>query len=156
MFKSFCRSVLVATGVAAFAGGAFAQDAEKAVEARQSLMQLYSHYLGTLGGMAKGDVDYDAEAASAAANSLLALSTLSQANLWPQGSDTEALGEKTRALSDIWTTYPAIAEKGEAFANAAAAMADAAGTDLASLQGAMKDLGGSCSGCHKPYRQAKN
>ncbi len=150
------RWVLAVLSVVIFSGGASAQDAEGAVKARKALMQVYSHYLGTLGGMAKGEIEYDAEAAGAAAASLAALSGLDQSNLWPQGSDNVALGEATRALPAIWTTYPAVTESGEAFGKAAAAMAEVAGTDLASLQAAMKDLGASCGGCHKSYRQPNN
>ncbi len=145
-------AVILSTG---FAGAAMAQDVGKAVEARQSLMQLYAHYLGTLGGMAKGDMDYDAAKAQAAADSLLAMMTADQSNMWPQGSDTEALGDKTAALPAIWTTYPAIADKGKAAAEAAAALASAAGTDLASLQAAMGGVGASCGACHKDFRQKR-
>lgn len=141
-----CAISILGTGIAQ------AQDADRAVTARKSLMQLYAHYLGTLGGMAKGEVDYDAEVAGSVATSLASLSALDQSAMWPQGSDTDALGEKTAALPAIWTTYPAVVEKGKAFADAAQAMAAAAGTDLASLQAAMKDLGGSCGGCHKEFR----
>lgn len=133
-------------------GVAQAQDVEKAVKARQSLMQLYAHYLGTLGGMAKGSVDYNAETAGNAAASLASLAKVDQSAMWPQGSDTDALGDATAALPAIWTTFPAITEKGAAFAAAADKMAAAAGTDLASLQAAMGELGGTCGACHKDYR----
>ena len=43
-----------------------------AVKARQSAMTLYSFNLGLLGGMAKGDIEYDADAASAAQTSQIA------------------------------------------------------------------------------------
>ena len=36
-----------------------------AIKARQAHMQLYAFNLGTLGGMAQGKIDYDADAASA-------------------------------------------------------------------------------------------
>lgn len=150
------RWALAILSVVIFSSASSAQDVEGAVKARQGLMQVYAHYLGTLGAMAKGEVDYNAEAAGAAAASLAALTNLDQSNLWPQGSDNEALGDKTRALPALWTTWPAVAESGKAYRDAVAAMADAAGTDLASLQGAMKDLGGSCGGCHKLYRQPAN
>ena len=38
-----------------------------AVKARQSQMTLYSFNIGLLGGMAKGEIEYDADAAMAAA-----------------------------------------------------------------------------------------
>ncbi len=139
-----------------FGGVAEAQDAERSVKARQALMQLYAHYLGTLGGMAKGSIDYDAEVAGKVAASLASLSVVDQSAMWPQGSDTEALGDKTAALPAIWTTFPAIMEKSQAFTDAAQNMADAAGKDLASLQAAMGSLGGTCGACHKDFRLKRN
>lgn len=134
---------------------ALAQDADRAVKARISLMQLYSFNLGTLGAMAKGEMAYDAGAASAAADSLVALSQVNQSAMWPQGTEQGAVAG-SRALAKIWTSFPDVAAKGQAFTDAAAAMQDAAGMDLASLQAAMGPLGGSCSGCHKAYRGPKN
>lgn len=133
-----------------------AQDVEKAVAARQSMMKLYSFYIGTLGAMAKGELDYDAEAASKAATSLNALASLDQSKMWPQGSGNDALGEATRALPAIWATYPAIAEKGAALKEAAATMADAAGQGLDPLRGAIGPLGKACGGCHEDFRQPKD
>ena len=52
-----------------------------AIKARQALMTLYAANLGALGAMAKGDVEYKAEAASAAANNLQALVNLSSGQL---------------------------------------------------------------------------
>ena len=43
-----------------------------------------------------------------------------------------------------------------AFTAAAEAMSAAAGTDLASLQGAMEGLGGACGACHKAFRVPTN
>lgn len=136
------------------AGAVFADGHSKALEgavkARQGQMQLYSHNLGILGAMAKGQMDYDSGAAQAAADNLMALSSLDAASMWPQGSDNSLEG--SRAKPEIWTTFPEIATKAKAMSDAAAAMAAAAGTDLASLQGAMGPLGGACGSCHKAYR----
>ena len=127
---------------------------EAAVKARQSQMTLYSFNLGLLGGMAKGEIEYDADAAAAAASNLAALSQLDQSRLWPQGSDNAALGtDKTRALPAIWEAGSTAGEKGMAFANAAIAMEQAAGGGLDALRGAMGDVGKSCGGCHEDYRQ---
>jgi len=40
---------------------------DKAIKARQAMFQLYSFSIGTLGGMAKGKIEYNAEAAVLAA-----------------------------------------------------------------------------------------
>lgn len=151
---------LVSLGLAAAlslaAGAAGAQDLEKAVKARKSLMTLYSHYLGTLGAMAKGEAPYDAAVAGGAAASLAALSKADQMAMWPQGSDSEALGlAKTEALLVAWTSFPAILEKSKALTVAADGLAAAAGTDLAALQGAIGPVGAACGGCHKEYRAPK-
>lgn len=136
---------------AAFAGSHADPAIQGAIKARQGQMQLYQHNLGILGAMAKGDVAYDAAAASAAANNLKALANLDAMTLWPQGSDMESV-EGTRAKAELWTTFPAVLENSQAMTTAANAMADAAGTDLAALQAAMGAVGSACGACHKAYR----
>lgn len=147
----------LATTLAAIALGAAvttpALADEPAIKARQALMQLYAFNLGQLGAMAKGEVEYDSAAAQAAADNLLAAASMNQMAMWPQGSDNVAMAGKTDALPAIWTTYPAIVEKGKALTEASANMAKMAGVDLASLRGAIGGVGGSCGGCHKAYRQ---
>lgn len=125
---------------------------ENAIKARQAQMQLYAFNLGQLGAMAKGEMEYNAEAATAAATNLAALTKLNQMALWPQGSDSDIV-EKSRALPAMWQNFPDVMEKGGALASAADAMVTAASTDLASLQGAIGAVGGACGACHKAYRQ---
>lgn len=126
-------------------------DLPPAVTARKALMQLYAFNLGSLGAMAKGDVEYNAEAAQGAADNLVKLSSLAAGAMWPAGTDSAAVAG-SRALPALWENFPDVMEKGGALAAAAGAMATAAGTDLASLQAAMGPLGGACGGCHKAYR----
>lgn len=147
-------AALVAT--AAISDGHADKSVLSAVKARQSQMVLYSFNLGLLGGMAKGDIAYDAQAASAAASNLAALSQLDQSRLWPQGSDNATLGvDTTEALPAIWEAGSTAGEKGMALATAALAMEKAAGGGLDSLRGAMSAVGKSCGGCHETYRQKK-
>lgn len=127
---------------------------EAAVKARQSQMTLYAFNLGVLGGMAKGDIEYDADAATAAASNLASLSRMDQSRLWPPGSDNMTLGaDKTAALPAIWEAGSTAGEKGMAFATAALAMEQAAGGGLDALRGAIGAVGKSCGGCHESYRQ---
>ena len=149
---------LTLSGIAALAiaGTALAQDmTHPAVKARKSVMSLYAFNLGQLGAMAKGEMEYDADAAKAAAGNLALLSQLNQSARWPEGTDS-ASAEGTRALPDIWSNFPDVASKAEDLAMAASLMEDAAGTDLAALPGAMGALGGACGACHKAYRQPDN
>ncbi|WP_193171234.1 c-type cytochrome [Nisaea nitritireducens] len=128
---------------------------EKAIEARKAVMSLYSFNLGQLGAMAKGNVAYDAAAASAAAGNLAALAALDQGALWPKGSDAAAMPDKTRAKAEIWSTYPEVNGKSKALAEASVAMAKVAGDGLPALQAAIGDVGKTCGGCHKPFRVPK-
>ncbi len=128
---------------------------EKAIKARQSQMQLYSWNLGLLGAMAKGEVDYNAEAAQAAANNLAVLTKMGDGRMWPQGSDSTAMAGKTRAKAEAWTTYPAINEKSKAMVEAADKMAEVAGGGLEAIQDNIKAVGAGCGGCHKAYREEK-
>ena len=157
------KSVIACLTVAALSVGAVAgadghisdKQIAAAVKARQSHMQLYSFHLSTLGGMAKGEVPYDSEAAAAAANSIVALTGLAQSGYWLPGSDSESI-ENTKALPAIWADGSDVGAKSGALTDAALAMQTAAATDLDSLKAAMEGLGGACGACHKMYRQASN
>ena len=126
---------------------------EAAIKARQSQMRLYAFNIGLLGGMAKGEIDYDADAAQAAASNLAALAKLDQSRLWPKGSDSETLGkDKPEALAAIWVPGSEVGAKAMAMTEAAVAMDAAAGGGLDSLRGAIGPLGKSCGGCHETFR----
>lgn len=154
------KSGIVATLVLALAfpliGAAKDGPHDKAIKARKALMQVYSFNLGILGAMAKEKVDYDADAASAAAGNLLAAVSMDQGAMWPPGSDSETAGNaENRALPAIWDTYPKVAEAGKAMHEAATALNAAAGGGLDALKGAMGDAGKSCKGCHDDFRMKK-
>ena len=142
---------LAATATLVTASAGVAQDANPAVTARQSLMTLYAFNLGTLGAMAQGKMDYDAGAAQAAADNLVKLSSLAVGPMWAPGTDDMSI-DGTRALPTLWDNMADVGAKAAALSAAAEGMAAAAGTDLASLQGAMGPLGGACGDCHKAYR----
>ena len=129
-----------------------ADDIGKAIEARQGYYKLVSANAGPLFGMAKGEVPYDATKAQTFANNLLSLSYMDNAALWPPGSDKASRPGDTRALPVAWETWPAIAEKHEAWKQAVAALAGSASGGLDALRGAIGPLGASCSGCHDVYR----
>lgn len=135
-----------------------AQDAktiEAAVKARQAQMTLYAFNLGLLGGMAKGQIDYDAEKAQAAASGIVAVSGLDASRMWLPGTDNTAF-ENTRALPAIWADGSDIGAKAMQLSVAASAMDAAAGQGLDALRGAMGGLGDACGSCHKAYRAPKN
>ncbi len=139
----------------AFAGG---HGGNPAVAARQAHMQLYQHNLSILGGMARGRVDYDADAAQAAANNLVALTQLSQAGYWLPGTTTDELGDATRLLPALFEEggFARAMETGGNVAAAAQNLADVAGDGQAGLGPAVGALGQSCNSCHEAFQQARN
>jgi cytochrome c556 len=156
-------SVLTIATIAAVSIGALAnaeghisdKQIEAAMKARQSHMQLYSFHLATLGSMAKDEIAYDTEAASASADSIVALTGLSQAGYWVPGSDSDSV-EGSRALPAIWADGSDIGAKAGALTDAALAVQAAAATDLDALKAAMGPLGKAFGACHETYRLPKN
>jgi cytochrome c556 len=148
-------AILAVATTAVFAAGHAKTPEAKAVELRKAHMQLQGHNLGILGAMAQGKADYDADAASAAATNLAALASMAHNGYWLPGSDSASI-EGTRALPEMWQNFADVGAKVGALKAAADAMSLVAGTDLASLQGAMGPVGGACGACHKAYRQSNN
>jgi cytochrome c556 len=152
----FRKTALGLAAIAALATGAtaaLAQDLPAPVKARQGQMNAMALNIGVLAQMVRGNVDYDAEAASAAAQNLLTLAMIDQRFSWPEGTDNFAL-EGTRALPAIWENNAGFIEDYMAYASAAEALAAVAGDGLEALQGAMGPLGGSCGACHDDFREA--
>ncbi len=73
--KKFSLILAAATMVAA---PAMAQDFSAELKARQGQFRIMALNLGVLGGMAQGKIDYDADAAQEAADTLVAVSMISQ------------------------------------------------------------------------------
>lgn len=143
-------TALIASGVAFAAshGG----NGDRTVAARQGLMKLYAHNLGTLGGMAKGAIEYDAATASAAAANLAALANMNQASLW--AADTDSMSVITsNAKPELWENLSDAVAKAGALGDASTALAAVAGDGLDALRGGIGPVGQACGACHKAYRQ---
>jgi cytochrome c556 len=124
-----------------------------AIKARQGIMQNRSWNVGWLFQMAKGDIEYDAETAATYANNLKMLTMLNNGSQWQEGSDSNAYAGDTRALPEIWTTYPAVAEKGKTLNESVAALAEVAGDGLDALRSKIGDVGNACKSCHDEFRE---
>ncbi len=150
-----------ALGLTMFAGAAIGashsapndEQIKAAIKGRQAIMQLYAYNIGTLAAMAKGERDYDAEAAQAAADNMAAVNGLKMGGVWLPGSSIES-GMETRALPAIWESGSDIGEKAAALSEAISGLQAAAGTDLASLRGAIGPVGKACGSCHEDFRQS--
>ncbi|MBC6407578.1 MAG: cytochrome c [Rhodobacteraceae bacterium] len=144
-------TIPMAAAAAVFASTALAQSVSKEVKARQGQFQIVAMNLGVLGNMARDNLDYDAEAAQKAANSLLGVSMIDPALLWVEGTDNGSI-VGTRALPAIWENNAAFLDRWGAFAAAAAAMAEAAGGGKEAIGAAMGQIGGTCKACHDGFR----
>ncbi|MBV0912110.1 c-type cytochrome [Anianabacter salinae] len=143
--------VAASTAFAASHSGS-AVPADAATKGRKAHMQVYAHNLGILGGMAQGNIPFDAALAQTAADNLHAVSALPQTTYWVPGT---AVGEidGSKALPAIWENMEDFEAKQVALTDAAAAMQAAAGS-LEGVQGAMRGIGGACGACHEDYRQS--
>ena len=121
------------------------------IKARQAQMQIYSFNLGILGAMAKGDSEYNAEAAVLAATNIVHAASIHQPQAWAPGSDSSAV-EGARALAALWQNFPDVGANLTELKAAADAMKAVAGNGQQAIGGAMGRLGGACSACHKSYR----
>ncbi|MEL7150185.1 MAG: cytochrome c [Pseudomonadota bacterium] len=149
---ALCLAGGVAAASTAIAGG---HAGNPAVTARNAHMQLYSFNLGMLGSMAKGETEYDAEAASAAASNLAALAALNQRAYWVPGTSSDDLPDESRALPAIWEEGSKAGEIGASFAEAAAALAAVAGDGKDAMAAAIGPVGKGCGDCHKAYRKPR-
>lgn len=150
------KKTLFALAAAAATAGApaLAQDFDAQLKARQGQFRIMAINLGILGAMAKGEVEYDAGAAQAAADSLAAVTTVSQGPLWPAGSDNFNLEGQTRALPSIWYDNADFVEKWDALGEAAVAMQAAAGEGQAAIGPALAQVGQTCQACHEAHRES--
>lgn len=153
-FKPILAATLLVSTVAvtAYAGG---HAGNPAVKARKAHMQLYAHYLGVVGGMAKGEVEYNAESASAAANNLAALTALDQRTYWVPGTSNAELGDETRLLPAAFEADSKAIEISMQLAEAAVGLAAVAGDGQAALGPALGPVGTACGACHEAYQQPR-
>lgn len=156
-FRLLTAAALISAMAApvAFAGG---HGGNPAVKARQSHMQLYQHNLGILGGMARGNVEYNAETAQAAADNLALLTQVNQRSYWVPGTSTADLGEETRLLPALFEDggFARAIEIGGAMAEAATALAAVAGDGQEALGSALGGVGRQCGACHEAFQQPRN
>ncbi len=133
------------------AGGAMAQDVEKAIEYRKGLMKATGAHLGAIGAILKGEAG-DPSHIAAHANALAGLGSI-MGDVWAEGTGPES-GIETRTLPAVWEE-PA---KFEAVVVAMQTEADklaevAASGDMAAIGAQVGALGkNACGACHEGFR----
>lgn len=155
LFKLSVPALMFAALSTAAPAASHGGDLPASVKARKAHMQLYSHNIGILAGMAKGETEYDADAATAAAANIEALSGLNQSTYWQSGTDSDSL-EGTRALPALWENIPDVTAKVETLNAAASSLAATAGDGLDAVKAGLGPLGKACGECHEDYRLSDN
>jgi len=152
------RIVTAATATALLATAAFAagHGGNPAVTARQAHMQVYAHNIGILGAMARGNSDYDATAAVAAAENLTGLAALDQTSYWAPGTDSDALPDESRALPVLFENLDDVDAKREALEVAAVALAAVADDGLDAVRAGLGPVGAACGACHEAYQKPRD
>ncbi|MBS7817067.1 c-type cytochrome [Wohlfahrtiimonas chitiniclastica] len=137
-------ALLAALSVATMSAG-FAQDLEQAKKVRQSMFQVAAWEMGTLAGMAKSEIPFDAAKAEKAAKVMNAMA-ISLDEVFIPGSYA---GSKVR--SEI-NTKPELFQKDAAnFVKESEAMITAASSE-ATLKAQLGKLGSTCKSCHDSFR----
>lgn len=139
-FKFVLAGFVLATGVAIAQAAATDPD----VIARQALMKTQAGAAKALGDMAKGATAYDAAAAQAAKETLIASAQDIGAKFMTQTSDPEQ-----DAAPAVWTNWEDYLVKAKALEDAAAALDTTSAQTIGAGMGA---IGGACSDCHKAYQ----
>ena len=145
------RFSMAATSLAALLATAplAAGDFEKEIEYRQGIMNILSWNAKSIGGMLKGKTPFDAELIKTRATDIHRVAQLDIMAGFPEDSTSV----DSSAMDEIWMDSDTFASKMSDFQSAAAALDKAAQSgDKASIGAAMKDLGASCKGCHKSFK----
>lgn len=144
--KTFVKTLLI--GVLLTTGTVYAETEATTpeVKARQELMKSFGGAAKVLGGMATGEMAFDAAAAEAAKQTLVAGAPQIEAKFTPNVEDPGS-----KAKPEIWAGWDAFLTKAKGLGDAAAAL------DVASVEtigAGMKNIGGACKACHTDFRMA--
>lgn len=138
----FLSAALVGLGSAAIAGP---------IEDRQAKMKTVGKSIGVVSKMAKGEADFNAEAA------LQAFVDMKEAAVGFTGLFPDGSGEgETEAAPAIFSDRAGFEKVATDFAGVMETVTAAAPADLAALQASLGEVGKQCGTCHKAYRIKKN
>jgi cytochrome c556 len=120
-------------------------------ETRHELMEGVKDAAKPVGGMLKGEQEFDATVAMESFETW-AHAAGTFGDLFPEGTDT---GYDTEAKETIWTDREGFDEKLDTFAKVVDAAIEANPQDLEALKAAAGPIFKACKGCHEDYRVEK-
>lgn len=138
----------LAIALAAAAMPTMAVEPENYIKYRQAMMKAIAGHTGASSQIVRGKIDAGDDLAMHA--QALAKLNRDLARLFPEGSD---FGE-TKAKEAVWEDWDKFEQASKTASEATAAFAEAVGTgDREKIAAAFKEVGKSCKGCHKDFRQ---
>lgn len=146
------KKLILIAALAAAPAIAHADAAEDAIEARQGFYKMLAINMGTLAGMAKGEIAYDEAQAAAAGANIEALTGYDLPALFIEGTSSEDNPE-TEALPAIWENPEGFAEKFAGLQEAAAGASQAVMGGQENVGAVVQKLGGACKACHDDFRK---
>jgi len=124
--------------------------AQVAVDTRQGLLKVIGYYIGPMVGMARGQIDYDADLVAANAEKMGKLTAMIP-DLFKM--DTSRSGVDSDSLDGIWDNSEDFNNKAAVASQRAFELADAAKEGKTAFMQAFGAAGGACKSCHDDYRQ---
>ncbi len=143
--KFSLKVILITAALAATGAYAKGDRTDPNAIARADTMRAIGGAMGTLGKMAGGELAFDAAAAQAAKDAMVAAATSIPTSFMTQGAADPA----SEAKADIWAAW-------DDFAGKAKTLSDAAGaidvTSVETIGASLGAVGGACKACHTAYR----
>ncbi|MEX2524879.1 MAG: cytochrome c [Gammaproteobacteria bacterium] len=128
-----------------------AERAAGATETRQAVFKLLGYNMGTIGAMAKGDIEFDAGIAERNARRIANLASMIP-ELFAR-MDTLEFDVETEALDVIWEKPEQFRSRAMDLVEGANEFADiAADGDRMEVIGNVRELGSNCGNCHDDFR----
>lgn len=124
------------------------QASESVQEQRHELMESAKDAAKPIGGMLKGEVEFDAAVVMESLGTWEHVAATA-GDLFPEGSDT---GYDTKAKSTVWTDRAGFDQKLNDFSVAVSNAVIAAPQNVEELKEAVGPVFQSCKGCHEDYR----
>lgn len=125
------------------------EEGQKAHQLRQSLFKLLSYNSAALNGMARGNIEFDADKAELHAKRIEVL-----ARMIPEAThDTRGSGAYTRAMDTVWDNWDTYVEFSYSLELAAQHMREAAASgDVRGVRQHVRTIGQACGMCHDLFR----
>ena len=147
-FKKLIVSLVAVSAVSLSFNLAAEEDIDKLVEQRQELMGSFKDNTKAISKMLKGEEAYSADKIKAVAADLHKAANSDIIAMFPEDSTSP----DSDALDEIWMDFTTFESRLADFRKAADALNTANHSDKAAVGMAMKDIGASCKGCHKSFK----